>query len=404
MSFFNGIFGRMIQGAKRYTNGDFFYSFQGNSKFTKLNNYTRVPYVLNNPILLLVLKAKCDMFSLVKIDGKKTKGGETIHNYLHTELGNANYMQTWEQFLWEYCFWKSIGTAIVYSPGGDLLLKGTPTYLLNPSKVYFNSNTENKLARIIETQKEFNELMNDSLYYQEGNGTKKKSIKLSKVKNFYSTTNGLAGNYFEGYSMVDGITPILDNANMLLNTQHVNLDFSRKFATTKKEEKLNAHQINNNSNRENQDLEEKLSADRNIYAMNQSIDIKRFVDSIANLKLDEQQTQQYFLIGKAFGLSKDFLEASLKGSTYENKDKAFGQIVSQSLQPDIDQLLSHFEQKYGIEELKGSWNHLPFMYTFEKERQEAIEKKLINLEKAQQNGAKYTEAELKEITREMLNS
>lgn len=405
---FGNIFNRKLKQVFRYINGTTFYEYGNDTNFSKFDNdYSGlIEYALDNPAFMLALKAKCDLFSLVKINSYTKDNVLDKEDFFHTVVGNANYFQTWEQLLWEYCFWKSIGTAYLYTPDNNEITKGTQFIMLRPQDIVFSSETRKALGKIVLTKKSYDDLMKNQVKYRQNDDSINNAlpIALKLIHPFFSTTNGITGNWYEGYSMINSLTPIMDNVMELLKTQNVNLRYSGKFMGTKETGKIDLNDLNNGTALETKDIEEKVSSSKDFHALKEPFSIKRFVDSIANLKLDDQLITQYFLIGKMLGMPKDYLEASLKGSTYDNKSQAMLQVVSQVLQPDIDQFTSFVEGKYGVNKLKGSWSHLPFMSDSEKTRQELIKEKLLNIKLAQENGAKYTEAELQQQVREAINS
>lgn len=403
LSFFRRKYKEVI----RYRNGTMFYEFGNDSKFTKFDCVEdRIEYALSNPVLMLVLKARCDLYSLVKINKYSKDGAILETDFLHSKVGNANYFQTWEQFHWEFCLWESIMSAYVYTPSHKKLDKGVLFYNLRPQDIKIKSDLRKKLSKLIIQDSEYNKLMNENIYYRDGDMSENlnnyTTIPLRFIKPFHNTTNGVNGNWFESFSMIDSMSPILDNAIEVLKTQNTNLRYSGKFQGTKGDAKLSLTDLNNSAKVETESIENSIESDKNFYALKHQFNIQRFVDSIANLKLDEQQVQQYFFIGKMYGMPKDFLEASLKGTTYENKDASFGQVVSQSLQPLVDKFTSWIEEHFGEEDVRGSWSHLPFMEQYEEKKQTAITTKLNNINLAQQNGAQFTPEELRKMTREAI--
>jgi hypothetical protein len=139
---------------------------------------------------------------------------------------------------------------------------------------------------------------------------------------------------------------------------------------------------------EKQDIETKMNGRKAVHAVKSMIDIKRFVDNLSSLQLDEIQLNQYFFIGTMYGIPKDVLEAFNSG-TYENQEKARGAFVSYCLAPKGKLFFEGFASFFGYD-LEGKqiiidWEHLPFMQVFAKERAETIKvqsETLLNLMRA----------------------
>lgn len=150
---------------------------------------------------------------------------------------------------------------------------------------------------------------------------------------------------------------------------------------------------------EKRSIEQKVNGKKNVHAVKSMIDIKRFVENIASLKLDDIGLAQYFLIGSAYGIPKDVLEAFNSG-TYENQEKARGAFVSYCLQPKGNLFFGAHANFFGYDKDGKSividWEHLPFMQVFAKERAETKKtnsETLLNLMKAGVN--------LEEINKEL---
>ena len=135
-------------------------------------------------------------------------------------------------------------------------------------------------------------------------------------------------------------------------------------------------------------IETVLRSGKKVHAVKKPVDIKRFVDDIARLKLDESFYNDYFMIGTMYGIPRDVLEANLRGSTYENQEKATARHVEYSLKPSGQELTDKFEVLFGLEDLRMEWNQLMFNQVFEKEKQEVIKLKLENEQLAKELGIK----------------
>jgi hypothetical protein len=83
---------------------------------------------------------------------------------------------------------------------------------------------------------------------------------------------------------------------------------------------------------------------------------------------------------------RDVLEANLRGSTYENQEKATARHVEYSLKPAGQNLTDEFEIMFNYNELRPEWSHLMFNQVFEKERQEVLQLKLQNEQLARELG------------------
>jgi hypothetical protein len=120
-----------------------------------------------------------------------------------------------------------------------------------------------------------------------------------------------------------------------------------------------------------QDIETKMNGRKQVHAVKNMIDIKRFVEDMASLELGKAYLEDYFLVGSMFGIPRDVLEA-YNSSTYENQEKARASHVSYTLQPKGNDFMSALAKRWGYDKEGKSividWAHLPFMQVFEKDR------------------------------------
>lgn len=355
--------------AERDLAGNWFYSmFSTKSSIKQLtSDKQKLDLILTNPAVLKVFKLNCDLFSLGKV--YNVQNGKLIQkDFLNTIQSRPNKHQTWNQFEWDYMFYRMLGTAYLWrSNNTNLQSSETKFYWLNPAKIEFDSKLMKKLDKLTLSQSSFNELERETIKYTFEDGSKL-NIPLSQITTFFDLSNSVSGNWYKGNSCIDALYKVITNNNELLDAQNINLRYSAKFGVTGQQDPNNVSQIPM-SETEKIDIESKVNGKKSVHAFKSKVDINRFVSDIANLKLDEQYLNHYFIIGSMYGIPRDVLEANLSGSTYENQEKATGKHISYALQPAGDDLINWFSSFIGIE-LAISWNYLPFMQVFERDRAE----------------------------------
>ena len=113
------------------------------------------------------------------------------------------------------------------------------------------------------------------------------------------------------------------------------------------------------------------------------VEIKRFVENLGNLQLDQAYQADYFIIGSMYGIPRDVLETALTSSTFENQEKARMAHVSYTLQPKGNDFMDSLENYFGYDVAKKNivieWEHLPFMQVFEKEKADQQKVKIESL-------------------------
>jgi hypothetical protein len=362
-------------------NGDWWYEMFSSKNTSKdLNTYrAKLNTVLRNPACLKVFKLNCDLFSLGKVNQYQNDELKEI-NYLYSIKKKPNHFQTWTQFFWDYMFWKMLGTAVLYR-SNNVLNESTQLYWLNPANVDFQDGN-NRFSKFIFSIVGLNEQQRETIKYTFDDG-KISNIKLKELSFFFDLSNGLGGNWYQGNSALDALYKVISNSEQSLDAKGINLEFSQKFMVNGKNSLEDVSQTPMGET-EKRDIEQSVRSNKKVHAVKTPIDVKRFVDDIARLKLDESFYNDYFMIGTMYGIPRDVLEANLRGSTYENQEKATARHVEYSLKPSGQALTDEFEYLFQLEDLRFEWSHLMFNQVFEKEKQEVIALKLDNEIKARE--------------------
>ena len=380
-------FSSNIYEAERYKSGEWFFKLFSSDNITvKLKTEKeRLDAVLSNPAVLKVFKLQCDMFSLAEVS-VISKGSKKVrlNDPLYIHLKRPNVYQTQRQFLWDYMFWTMLGTSYLYT-SSKVLNNNTSQYFLDPTRFVWTQELLNALDKNIISGKSYNENMELEIEYYNLDGTSKK-YKLKDITTFFDLSNGV-GNWFRGNSAIDALYKVISNSEKGLDAKGVNLDFSSKyFATgTHKEDDIYGTPM---SESEKNSIEKAFKKNKNVYATKSNVNIQRFVSDIAALKLDEGYFSDYFIIGGMYGIPRDVLEANLKGSTYENQEKARASYIDYCLKPKGEDLMNGLERIFGYDErnidLHISWSHLGFMQIVEKERASLKMAQLANLRQAKE--------------------
>lgn len=353
---------------ERDLSGNFFYELiNQNANVSKFkNDKEKLNVILSNPAVLKVFALNCDLFSLGKINTP------TETDFLYSQRKKPNFKQNWTQFLWDYMFYMQLGTAYLWTPNNQLN-ETSPIQWLNPANIEFDSNLIDKLNSLILSKITYKDIVKGTIKYNIGNTSR--LIPISEITPFYDLTNSVSDNHLKGISRIDALYKIIANSENALNAKNINLEFSQKFIASAKSESLEGV---NMSNDEKRNIEGVVRSNKSVHAIKKPIDIKRFVDDIARLKLDECYYNDFFMIGSMYGIPRDILEANLKSSTYENQEKATNRHVEYVLKPKGQLLTDSLEEKFNYNELFMTWEHLAFNQVFEKERQEVIKLKLDN--------------------------
>lgn len=366
------------------------------------NNYgddiKKLQIVLSNPALLKVISLQCDLFSLGKV--YVYKNGKSIDKDPFLDMFNRpNPYQRSSQFLWDFMFWNMIGNSYIYIDS-KIVSNENKMYLLEHNKMNFPNEMNKRSDKLIlsdsEAQKEF------SITYKYDDG-KTTDLLWSRIVHIPDLTNG-TGNWYKGNSRIDALYKVISNSEASLDAKNINIRYSGKFMVAGQADPENpSYEGLPLSGKEQQDIESKMNGHKTVHAIKSMIDIKRFIDDIGALKLDESYLSDYFLIGSMYGIPKDVLEAFNSG-TYENQEKARGAQVSYCLQPKGNALCESLRSFFDYDkEIVIDWEHLPFMQFFARDRAETERTRSFTLLNLQRAGAsledinKFLDTNFKEL-------
>lgn len=379
-------FSTNIYEAERYKSGEWFYKlFSSDSNALKIKSEKeRLDAVLSNPAALKVFKLQCDMFSLAEITAVSKTGKVRENDPLYNFLKHPNLHQTRRQLLWDYMFWTMLGTSYLYI-NSKVINDNTRAYFLDPSRFVWTEELLQIMDKNVLSKQSYNESLKLTIDYYNLDGSYTK-YQLKDILTFFDLSNGV-GNWFRGNSSIDALYKVISNSEKGLDAKGVNLDFSAKYfvSGTHKEEDVYGTPMGEG---EKQSIEDSLKTKKNVHATKSMIDLKRFVDDIAKLKLDEGYREDYFTIGGMYNIPRDVLEVNLSGSTFENQEKARIAHVEYCLKPKGEDLMNGIERWFGYDDknidLFISWNHLGFMQVAEREKSTLKSTMLANLRLAQE--------------------
>lgn len=390
---FNISFGKTPD-IERYSNGSIFYRLLNGTKKGKFNSVEqKVKIVLDNPATLKVLSFMADTFSQVKIDEYSQEKLKT-ENVLYSIAQRPNDWQTWTMFLWEFRFWLAIGNVYLYE-------KNNIFYCLKPYGIKLTTEQKKAFKRITLSRYGENTIKNikkGNFKYVNENG-EESELELSNLHIFSDLSNGVTGDWFEGSSRLDALYKIISNSETALDSEGSNLEFAGKFLVS------GEYDINNYSS-EPMDDEEKLSTEKalaskkKIHVVKDKVNVNQFVSNLSSLKLPESYLNALFLIGNMYNIPKDVLEVLAKGATYENQEKSMGRYVDYTESPKVLLLTDWLESRYQIDEVKGTFSHLPFNAVFEAEKASNNKLKMETLKMANEMGVDVTK-QIKDLVNKM---
>lgn len=322
--------------------------------------------IFTNPALLKVVCLQCDLFSLGKIKITNSNGVEQKNDPLLKLLLNPNSMQSDSQFLWDLMFWYMTGNVYCYVDT-NVPTEDNTLYFLETSKMEWPNDFDKQKDKMVLSKQTYNNLLKTNINYRFEDGTSR-IIPLSKIICLTDLSNG-QGNWFKGKNRITALHKILCNADESLSSININTRYSGKFLVAGQQDPKDVSKLPM-GDEEKKSIEQKVNGRKQVHAVKSLVDIKRFVENAKQLGLDETYRSAYFFIGSMFNIPKDVLEAYLQGATFENQEKATARHISYTLQPKADDFFGALGRKFNYTDkiITMSWDHLPFMQVFEKEK------------------------------------
>lgn len=362
---------------ERDNEGNWFYMmFKGGLKSKKgLSDSDKLDLAFENPAFLKVLTLNCDLFSLGKINSYENNKLKEI-DVLYSVKKKPNYFQTWTKFNWEYLMYRMIfGYSVLRIVGNDL--SRATLYWLNPARMDYNGK---EFSRIVFSEAQFNSLRKKTIKYQHLDG-KWEDIPLTELEFIQDLSNTYNSNFLIGRSRMDALLDVISNSGQSIRAKGGNLDFADKFLVSGQHDPENVTGLPMSED-DKRSAESILKGNKRVHAVKSKVDINRFTDNLANLKLDDSYIHDLYVIGSMYGTPREVIDANVKGSTYENQEKATGKHVEYSLKPAATALTDVLEERFDYQDLRMEWSHLSFNQVFEKDKADRQGIQLDNLQKA----------------------
>lgn len=364
---------------------------------TQFNNYyadkKKLAIVLSNPAMLKVIALQCDLFSLGLVKVLDSKDKPIDDDPFLKLINNPNPYQTHQQILWDYMFWDMIGTSHCYVDSAAIEKPDNKIYFLDPSKIEWPQALQNEADKLIFSSKTVKDQQNQTITYRYADNSTYK-FPLSRLIINTDLTNG-TGNWYKGPSRIDALYKVISNSEEALNAKNINVRYSGKFMVAGTSDPNDTTKLPLGKE-EKEDIETKMNGSKQVHAMKSLIEIKRFVENMKVLELNDAFMEDYYTIGLIYGIPRDVLEATASGSTYENQEKARMSHVTYCLQPKGNDLMSAFAKKFGYTErgkkIVIDWSHLPLAQVFEESKTKVQETKIKNLKELIALGVPLKEA------------
>jgi hypothetical protein len=386
---------RLPNYVERDATGGFFYSINNAFKSLFSSGFPdneKYEVIKNNPAVLYVFDFIAKNYSQMKInEWQNDKLKEK--NAIYTIQDKPNQWQSWTDLLYDYAFYYCLGNVYLYKQAATI-------YCLNPFGIKLTSKQEKDFSKLSFSSYGENTAKNikkGTFEYYDGSSNKYQ-LELSNLHIISDLSNSVSGSWFKANSKLDALYQVVKNTDLTTKAKYINTEFTGKFIVAGQSDPQNISELPM-SQEEQQSIRQSVRGNEQVIPVKSKVAIERFVSDLNNLKLDESLIADIHIIGMMYGLSKDVIGIALQGSTYENKEKSFGAFVDYTLSPIARQMTDLIETLFDKEDLRASWEDMPFNQVFKTEKVANQKIELESLKIAQELGldAKLITNKLNEI-------
>lgn len=354
-----------------------------------LSDDQKLRLMLTNPALAKVVFLNCDVFSLGEI--RRVDGD--VDDFVR-KLQRPNYFQNLRQWLWDYRFWLMFGTSYLYSSSRLANQDKGQMYWLNSTCLDWDSSLDDDLEGFVLSERSLNQIKKLEVDYTFSNG-KVKSFRLEQLTPFHDLSNG-GGNWYRGHSRIDALAKILLNVDEGLDAKKINLEFAKKFLVSGSyDPEKHLESLVTLDNIERLDIEKEIRSNKSVYPIKSMVEIKRFVEDMAELEFDEAYESDLIKVGSMYNIPKDILDFGRgEGATYENQDRSLSRHISYSEEPKGAELVEGLCRQFDLDpsQYEMSWAHLPAMQRDTKTEASVAEQNARTLQILIASGADANEA------------
>lgn len=405
MSLWNDLINRL--GYTRLSDGRHFYRLLKSN----YNNKELMKLALNNPITYACIEIRAKMLSQAEFFVQNANGDRTKDHRIIELINNPNIIQSKEDFLKQYEWFKSVFGFVYQKPYGANGMDATAIFNLNPSFIEF---PKEKSSMLVWSEDDIKKYMSQKIKYKEPKQDVK-NILYEDMIPFYDTSNGLFADE-ENYNPITSPSRLVSalksvhNAGLALDAENVMIRTNgRELFSGGAERGFNLGASLPMQEDDKQSIESNLINDygmtgfrKRSIATNQAITWQSLHIKLKDLGLHESIGNNANLIREVFEVPNELYKSFQKGSTYENQKEALITFIQSTIQPIANDLAnswtSYFELEDG-EKIVSDFSHIPVMQHTEEKKAEKVLKiatafqRLVQAEMSPEDAKAFLEAQ-----------
>lgn len=367
---------------------------QQHSRRKPVSYEDKIDLILESPAAFYVYDMLADLFSLgrFKMYESRAEDAPEIEDHpLLNLLAKPNPRQTQAQFMYDYMFFRKLGTANLVVDS-EVLTERSMMYFLKNQYIEWPQWFEDNKDTLFFSEEMNNAIQDVSLIYK--TKSQRLVIPMSRIQQWHDVSNGLTS-WWQSPSRVDAIYKIIVNSDLALGSKATVSDFSGKFIVGSEAEFENTH-AEILGDREMDSVRQIAHSNHSILAMAARTQVNPMINSDRRLQsIEDSWKADAYNIGRLLKIPKDVLEILGSGATYENQEKARAAMMYYSCQPEGNDLAQGIMQKFnrtmgyldsGLD-LRYEVDHLPFVQTFMKDQSDVKAKLASAFRNLRQSGA-----------------
>ncbi len=408
MSLWNDLIGRL--GYTRLSNGRHFYRLLKGTATYK--NDELMQLALNNAITYACIEIRAKMLSQAEFFVENSNGERTKDHKIIELINNPNRIQSKEDFLKQYEWFKSVFGFVYQKPYGATGMETVAIFNLNPAYVEF---PKEKSSMLVWSDEDIKKYMAQKFKYKEPKQDVK-NILYEDIIPFYDTANGLFVDE-QNYNPITSPSRLVSalksiwNTDLALQAETVMIQTNgRELFSGGAERGFNLGASLPMAEDDKQSIESNLINDygmtgfkKRAIATNQAITWQSLHIKLKDLGLHESISNNANLIREVFEVPNELYKSFQKGSTYENQKEALITFIQSTIQPIANDLANswtdYFKLSDSNEKIVSDFSHIPVMQHTEEKKAEKVLKiatafqRLVQAEMTPESARQFLEAQ-----------
>lgn len=359
---------------------------------------------LDNPITYACIEIRAKMLSQAEFYIENENGEKTQDHKIIELINNPNIIQSKQDFLKQYEWFKSVYGYVYQKPYGAVGMDSVALFNLNPCFIEF---PKERQSMLVWSTQDINRYLQQKIIYKEPEQAEK-TIAYKDIIPFYDTSNGLLNqkkeyNTLTSPSRLSSALQSVVNADLALQAENVMIQTNgRELFSGGSERGFNLGAALPMGEDDKQSIEANLINDYGVtglrkrsIATNQLVQWQSLHIKLKELGLHESISNNANLIREVFEVPNELYKAFREGSTYENQKESLISFIQTTIQPIANDLANSWTSYFGLKGIKivSDFSHVPVMQHTESKKAEKALKIATAFQRLVQSGLSSEQAQ-----------